>query len=166
MKHEKAPTAPRFQGVFTFSYMLMFRKTAVFRHFGQFRPFQVAEPGRTRQKAHLQAKTFHMSIFPDLYDHPLQRNNLEKLMFRKTADFGHFGQFRPFPVAEPVKRHIYRPRPFILAYLISRSLRPFVTKIQPGKESMTDRRTDGRTDRRTDGRTPRIYRPPTFGVGA
>ena len=36
----------------------------------------------------------------------------------KTADFTHFGQFRPFPVAEPgqKKRHIYRPRPFIWAY--------------------------------------------------
>ena len=54
VKHEKAPTAPRFQRVFTISFMPMFRKTAV---------------------------------------------------------FGHFGKFRPFPVA--VKRHIYRPRPFI-----------------------------------------------------
>ena len=79
----------------------MFRKTVDFGHFGQFRPFQVAEPSRNCQKAHLQANTFHMSIFPGLYDHPLQRNSLEKHMFRKTADFGHFGQFRPFPVAEP-----------------------------------------------------------------
>ena len=50
---------------------------------------------------------------------------------------------------------IYRPRPFIMP--IPRSLRPSVTKIQSGKESMTDGQTDGRT--------PRIYRPPTFGVG-
>ena len=67
-----------------------------------------------------------MSLFPGLYDHPLQRNSLKKLIFRKTADFGHFGQFRPFPVAEPgrnfQKAHrwqtdgrtprIYRPQPF------------------------------------------------------
>ena len=34
VKHEKAPTAPRFQGVLTISYMPTFRKTAVFGHFG------------------------------------------------------------------------------------------------------------------------------------
>ena len=61
----------------------------------------MADSGKNCQKAPLQANTFQMSLFPSLYDHPLQRNSLEKLMFRKTADFGHFGQFRPFPVAEP-----------------------------------------------------------------
>ena len=45
---------------------------------------------------------------------------------------------------------------------IPRSLRLSVTKIQPGIESMTDGQTDGWTD----GRTPRIYRPPTFEIGA
>ena len=34
--------------------------------------------GQNCQKAHLQAKTFHMSLFPGLYDHPLQRYSLEK----------------------------------------------------------------------------------------
>ena len=51
-------------------------------------------------KAHLQAKTVYMSLFPGLYDHSLQRNSLEKPMFRKTGVFGHFGQFRSFSVAE------------------------------------------------------------------
>ena len=78
----------------------MFQKTAVFEHFGQIRPFSVAESGRNCQKTHLQARTFHMSLFPALYDHPLQRYSLEKPMFRQTADFGHFDQIRPFPVAE------------------------------------------------------------------
>ena len=168
VKHEKAPTAPRFEGVFTISFIPMFRKktlfldilanfghfqwrskgtstgqdlsyepipmslrpsvtkkqpgkahirkTADFGHFGQFRPFLVAEPGRNCQKAHLQAKTFHMSLFTCFYDHPLQRNSLEKPMSRKTANFGHFdsfGHFRWPNLAETVKRHIYRPRPFI-----------------------------------------------------
>ena len=79
----------------------MFRKTAVFGHFGQFRPFPVAESGQNCQKAHLQAKTFYMSLFPGLSDHSLQSYSLEKLMFRQTANLGHFGQYRPFPVAEP-----------------------------------------------------------------
>ena len=181
----------------------------------------MAESGQNCQKAHLQARTFHMSLFPGLYDHPLQRNSLENLMFRKTAVLdilAKFGHFRwPNLVKRHCQRHIYRPRPFIWAYSqvsttircketawkssssekplfwtfwpnsaifvgriwpklskgtstgqdlsyehIPRSLRPFVTKIQPAKESMTDGQTDGRTD----GRTPRIYRPPTFGVGA
>ena len=56
----------------------MFRKTANFGHFGQIRPFPVAESGQNFQKAHLQAKTFHMSLFPGLYDHPLQKYSLEK----------------------------------------------------------------------------------------
>ena len=126
----------------------MFRKTADFGHFGQFRPFPVAEPGRNCQKAHLQAKTFQISLFPGLYNHSLQSYSLEKPMFRKTAIFGHFDQFRPFPVAEPGRTLSkgtstgqdlsYEPIP--------RSLRPSVTKIQPRKELMTDGQTDGRTD--------------------
>ena len=95
--------------------MHMFRKTAVFEYFDLIRSFPVAESGQNCQKTHLQTKPFHMSIFPGLYDHPLQRNSLEKHMFRKTADFGHFGPFRP-NLAETVKKHIYRPRPFIWAY--------------------------------------------------
>ena len=75
----------------------MFRKTTVFAHFGQIRPFPVAESG---QKAYLHAETLHMSLIPCLYDNPLQRSSLEKLMFRTSAVFGHFGQIRPFPVAE------------------------------------------------------------------
>ena len=64
--------------------------------FGHFRWPNLAESGRNCQKA----KTFHMSLFPGLYGHLLQRNSLEKPMFRKPAIFGHFGQFRPFSVAE------------------------------------------------------------------
>ena len=66
--------------------------------------------------AHLQAKTFHMNQFPGLYDHPLQRYSLEKIMFKKplfldiSAKLGHFR----WPIlAKPVKMHIYRPRPFM-----------------------------------------------------
>ena len=53
VKHEKAPTAPRFQGVFTKFYMPMFRKTAVFGQFGQFRPFPVVESGKKNVKRHI-----------------------------------------------------------------------------------------------------------------
>ena len=47
---------------------------------------------------------------------PLQRNSLEKLVFRKTAIFdilAEFGHFRWPNLAKTFKRHIYRPRPFI-----------------------------------------------------
>ena len=60
----------------------MFRKTAICGHFGRIRPFPVTEPGRNCQKAHLQAKTFHMSLFPGLYDHSLQSYSLEKNRWR------------------------------------------------------------------------------------
>ena len=53
MKHEKAPTAPRFEGVLTISYMPMFWKI---KAFGQ---FWTTSGGRNCQKAHLYAKTFH-----------------------------------------------------------------------------------------------------------
>ena len=71
VKHEKAPTAPRFQGVFTNSNMPMFRKQPLFlvilANFGH---FQWSNLAKKCQKAHLQAITFHMSLFPGLYDHP------------------------------------------------------------------------------------------------
>ena len=72
-------------------------------------------------------------------------------MFQKTAIFGHFGQIRPFPVAESdqwksesesVKRKGTSPCQDLSYEPIPMFLRPSVTKIQPGKESMTDRRTD------------------------
>ena len=43
---------------------------------------------------------------------------------------------------------------------IPRSLRPSVTKKQPGKESMTDGRTDGRTDGQ-----PESIGPQPLGLG-
>ena len=60
VKHEKAPTAPQFEGVFTISYMPVFWK---FKAFGQFWP---TSGGRNCQKEHIYAKTFHMSLFPGL----------------------------------------------------------------------------------------------------
>ena len=53
VKHEKAPTAPRFLGVFTISYMPMFRKTAVYRLFlANFGHFQWTNLAKT-VKRHL-----------------------------------------------------------------------------------------------------------------
>ena len=194
----------------------------MFGYFGQFYNFRSGAFDQNDQKAHLQAKTFHMILFTGLYDHPLQRNSLEKLMFRKTAVFGHlakFGHFRWPNLAKTFKRHIYRPRPFIWSYSqVSTTIRcretawksscfvkPHFGQIRPfpvaesGQNCQkahlqantfhmslfpglydhslqrysleknrwrTDGQTDGQTDGRTDGRTPRIYRPPTFGVGA
>ena len=65
--------------------------------YGQFWPTSV---GRNCQKAHLYAKTFHMSLFPGLYDHPLQRYSLEKPMFKKKAVLGILAKFGHFSVAE------------------------------------------------------------------
>ena len=91
-------------------------KNRYFGHFGQIWPFPVAESGQNFQKAHLKAKTFHLSLFTGPYDHPLQRNSLEKLKLRKTAILdilAKFGHFRWPNLAKTFKRHIYRPRPFI-----------------------------------------------------
>ena len=136
VKHEKAPTAPHSRG-----HLL----------------------SHLCPKAHLQVKPFHMSLFPGFYDHPLQRNSLENSCLEKplisdNLAISAISGGRTWPKLSkgtPTGQDLsYEPIP--------KSLRPSVTKIQPGKESMTDRRTD----RQTDGRTPRIYRPPTFGVGA
>ena len=58
VKHEKAPTAPRFEGVLNISYMIMFGKTlssilAKFCHFSG---------GRNCQKAHLHIKIFDLNL--------------------------------------------------------------------------------------------------------
>ena len=109
-------------------YRLMFRNTDVL---GSFYQFPVTECGRNFQKAHLHTKTFHLRPLPYLYDHPLQRNSLEKLMFRKTV-FEHFGQIRPFPVVES-GLNCQKAHPHFETFHLS----PSVTKIKPGKESMT-----------------------------
>ena len=92
--------------------------------FGKFLP---TTGGRNCQKAHLHTKIIHLSLFPGLYNHPLQTNSLEKLMFRKTAVFRHFGQIRPSPMAKSSTSTdhdlSYEPIP--------RSPRPSVTNIQP-----------------------------------
>ena len=91
MKHEKAPTAPRFVGVLTISYMAMFWKIQDFGHFWP------TSGGRNCQKAHLHTKTFHLNLFTCLYDHRLQRNRLEKAYIKKNLCFW---TFWPFSVAE------------------------------------------------------------------
>ena len=123
MKHEKAPTARRFEGVLTISYMPMFWKITAFGH------LLPTYGSRKCQKAHLQAKTFHMSLLPGLYDHPLQRYSLEKSMFRKTAIFGHSGQIWPFPVVE-YRQNCQNAHLQVKTFHIPRSLRPSVTKKQ------------------------------------
>ena len=163
MKHEKAPNAPtpppRFQGVLTISYVPMFWKIKAFGHFGQIRPFPVVKSGQNGQREKLN-KTFHMSLFRGQYYHPLQRNSPEKLMFRKHAVFGRFGQIRPFPLAKCGKKC---RRVHLQAKTFHMSL------LKYSQVSMTIRYKDAAwkeiDDGRTDGRTPRIYRPPTFGVG-
>ena len=82
VKHEKAPTAPRFEGVLTISHMPMFWKIKACGHFWP------TSGGRKCQKAHLHTITFHLNLFKCLYDHPLQKNSLEKLMFRPRLSKG------------------------------------------------------------------------------
>ena len=98
-----------------------------------------------------------MSLFPGLYDHSLQRNSLEKPMFRKTAIFGHFGQIRPFSVAESGQNC---QKAHLQAKTFHMSLCPGLYDHSLQRYSLEKNRWQ--TDR--DGRTPRIYRPPTFGV--
>ena len=65
-------------------------------------------------------------------------------MFRKPTVLGNFGQIRPIHITESSgnyqKAHLHETT-FHFEH-ISRSLRPYLTKIQPGKESMKERRTD------------------------
>ena len=72
---------------------------------------------RKFQKAHLHAMTFHLHSLPRLYDRPLHRNSLEKLIFFENPllldILTCFGHFRWMNLIKTVKRHIYMPRPFI-----------------------------------------------------
>ena len=135
MKHEKAPTAPRFEWVLTISYMPLFWK---FKAFGQFWPTSV---GRNCQKAHLYAKTFHMSLFPGLYDHPLQRNSLEKHKFRKPLfwTFWSNSAISGGRIWSKLSKGTSTGQDLSFE-LIPRSLRPSVTKIQPGKAHVSRNR--------------------------
>ena len=91
----------------------MFRKTANFGHFGQIRPFPVTESGQNCQKAHLQVKTFHMSLFPGLYDYSLQSYSLEKNRWRtdrrtdRRTD-GHPESIGPQPLGLGPKKNDFR----------------------------------------------------------
>ena len=89
----------------------------------------------------------YMNLFSGLYDHMLQRNSLEKLMFRKPLvldDLAIFGHFRWSTLVKTFKWHIYTPRPFIWAYSqVSTTIR--------FKDAAWKRIDDGQTD----GWTPR-----------
>ena len=58
-----------------------------FEHLANFGQYTVDESGPNCQKAHPHAMAFHLRSLPRLYDHPLQRNSLEKLMFKKNPLF-------------------------------------------------------------------------------
>ena len=145
------------------SFMPMCWNITAFGHFRQ------TSDGRKLTKTHLHTKTFHLNLFTCLYDHMLQRYSLGKLMFRKTAVLGSYGNIRPtsgnrmWPNCQKaylhaktiIRSHVdttirYREtawkrscfeKPLFLVILAN-----FDTKIQPGKESMTDGRLDGRSD--------------------
>ena len=139
VKHEKASTASRFKGVLAILNMPMFWKIQAFGH------FLLTSGDRNRQKAHLHAKTFHMSLSSCLYHHPLQRNSLGKIMFWKTAVFdilAKFGNFQWPNLSKTVKRHIYTPRPFTWAYSqVSTTTRYKDTALKRIDDRQTDRRT-------------------------
>ena len=140
--------------------------------FGHFRP---TPGGRKCQKTYLHTNTFHLDLFTCLYDHPLLRYSLGKLMFRKTTVLGSFGHIRqtagnPMWPKLPKGTSTRQDRSFALT---PKSIRPSVTKKQHEKAHVSnnhcfrsfwpnsamsvrykdtawiridERRTDGRTD--------------------
>ena len=95
----------------------------------------------------LSFEPIHMSLRPSVTKIQPCKVIFEKPLFLDIlANFGHFRWPKLSKGTSTGQDLSYE--------LIPRSLRPSVTKIQPGKESMTNRRTS------------RIDRPPTFGVGA
>ena len=79
VKHEKAPTAPRFEGVMTISFMPMFWKITAF---GYFWP---TSGSRKCQKAHIHTKTIHLNLFSGLYDRPLEIYSLESYVSKNRC---------------------------------------------------------------------------------
>ena len=99
-----------------------------------------------------------MSLFPGIYDHPLQRNSIEKLMFKKNTVFGHFGQNRLFLVVEYgqkcQKAHLHA--------------KTFHMSVYPSQVSTTIRYKDTAWKRIDDGRTdghPESIGPQPLGLG-
>ena len=128
--------------------------------FRTFMPYSVYECGRNCQKEHLHTKTFHLRPLPRPYYHPLQGETacktscFEKPLFLDIL--AKFGKFQWSILAKTVKRHIYRPRPFIWAYSqVSTTIRYKDTawKID-----------DGRTHGQTDGH-PESIGPQPLGLG-
>ena len=96
----------------------------------------------TAKKVHLHAKTFHLRPLPRLYDYPLRRNTLEKLMFWEPLFKEISARFGQFPVTES-DRNCQK------AYLHYPLQRYSQEKNRWG----------------TDRRAPLIYRPKNLGFG-
>ena len=92
------------------------------------RPFPVAEFGRNCQKAHLHAKTFH--LLQRTYEHPLQRNSLKKLMFKKTLTIS--GN-RIWPILQKGTS----PNHDLKNVPTPTSIWPSITKKRPGKAQVS-----------------------------
>ena len=142
MKHEKAPTTPRFEGVLTISYMPMFWKIKAFGHFW---PSPV---GRKFPNAHPHINTFHLNLFTCLFDHPLQKKQSREAHVSKIRCFWTFSVVENYQ-----KAHLHA--------------KTFHMSLFPGLyDHILQRNSLEKNQWRTDGRTPRIYKPQTFGVGA
>ena len=107
--------------------------------FGHFRP---ASGGRKCQKAHQNTKTSHLRPLPGLYNHPLQR--FTKPGKAHVSKHRCFWTFWPNSAISKIWSKLSKgtsTRQDISFVPFPRSLRPSVSHIQPGKESMTDGRS-------------------------
>ena len=137
VKHEKAPTAPDSKGYWLCRICPCFGKSKLLGFLANIRWPKLSKGTSTRQDI-----SYDMSLFAGRYDHPLQRNSLEKFMFRKKLLFLDIlaklaysaGRIWPKLTKGTSTRqdHSYDPIP--------RSLRPSVTKNQPGKAHVTKNR--------------------------
>ena len=162
MKHEQAPTAPKFEGVCFFFVDLKYILYEN-RYFwpiwqlpvGCFWP-KWSKGASTDQNLSFEPIT--KSLRPSVQRFSPYKPRSWKPLF--WANLPNLTTSCRMDLTEMVKRRIYGPKPFIWAY--NQVSMTFHSKVvaRTRKRWQTDRQTDGQTD----GRTPQLYRPPTFGL--
>ena len=124
---------------------LIFRKKEVLRSFSLIRPISKNLMWPKLPKGTSTRHDFHLCPLQHLFNHPLQRSTLEKLMFRKTAVFEHFGLIRHFRRSNLAQTTHLHTKKFHLSRFPGLYDHP-LPRYSLEKKSMTDGRTDGRTD--------------------
>ena len=150
-KHEKAPTAPRFEGVWLSRICPCLENQSFWAFLANF-----WWPKGISTHQDLSFEPIHMSVRPSVTKkHPRKNSYFGK----KPLFFGHCGHIRPNSVVKSgrncQKAHLHA-KPFHMSLFPGLYDHPFQRNILKKNRWRTDRRTDGH---------PESIRPQPFGLG-